>query len=77
MKKLQFSEAESTPNHPVFSAPGLSPLLTRHQAACCSRHVLCCCSGIYAFKSELAFQIFAFKLAIPLSAVDGRSRRGE
>jgi hypothetical protein len=36
MKDIQCSEAESTANHPVFSAPGL----TRHRAACCvSRYV--------------------------------------
>jgi len=64
MKETQCSEAESTANHPAFSAPGL----TRHRAACCVVALAFLLSNPrwlsnICFQIGIRLQIFAFKSA--------------
>src|SRR6056300_1612550 len=64
MKEMQCSEAESTANHPAFSAPGL----TRHRAACCVVALAFLLSNPrwlsnVCFQIGFRLQIFAFKSA--------------
>jgi len=71
MKEMQCSEAESTANHPAFSAPGL----TRHRARYVSRYAACCVVALafllsnprwlsnICFQIGFRLQIFAFKSA--------------
>ena len=63
MKEMQCSEAESTPNHPAFSASGL----TRHRAACCVALAFLLSNPRWlsniCFQIGFLLQIFAFKSA--------------
>jgi hypothetical protein len=64
MKDMQCSEAESTENHPAFSAPSL----TRHRAACCVVALAFLLSNLrwlsnICFQIGFRLQLFAFKSA--------------
>ena len=64
MKDMQCSEAESTANHPAFSAPGL----TRLRAACCVVALAFLLSNPrwlsnICFQIGFRLEIFAFKSA--------------